>query len=34
MAEGILQDLHQDHEEVSDLIEQCLKTEASAERQL
>jgi hemerythrin superfamily protein len=32
MAEGILQDLHQDHEELSGLIEQCLKTEASAER--
>src|SRR5205823_9778929 len=32
MAEGILQDLHQDHEEVSGLVEQCLKTEASAER--
>ena len=32
MAEGILQDLHQDHEDVSDLIEQCLKTESSAER--
>ena len=32
MAEGILQDLHQDHEQVSDLIEQCLKTETSAER--
>jgi hypothetical protein len=32
MAEGILQDLHQDHEEVSDRIEQLLKTEASAER--
>ena len=32
MAEGILQDLHQDHEEVGGLIEQCLKTEASAER--
>jgi hemerythrin-like domain-containing protein len=32
MAEGILQDLHQYHEEVSGLIEQCLKTEASAER--
>ena len=32
MAEGILQDLHKDHEEVSGLIEQCLKTEASAER--
>jgi len=32
MAEGILQDLHQDHEAVSDLIEQLLKTEAGAER--
>lgn len=32
MAEGILQDLHQDHEEVSGLIQQCLKTEGSAER--
>ena len=32
MAEGILQDLHQDHEEVSGLIDQCLKAEASAER--
>ena len=32
MAEGILQDLHQDHEQVSDLIDQCLKTEKSAER--
>lgn len=32
MAEGILQDLHQDHEEVSGLITQCLKTEGSAER--
>jgi hemerythrin superfamily protein len=32
MAEGILQDLHQDHEEVSGLIAQCLKTEGSAER--
>ena len=32
MAEAILQDLHQDHEEVSDRIEQCLQTEASAER--
>src|ERR1051326_6664081 len=31
MAEGILQDLHQEHEEVSGLIEQCLQTEASAE---
>jgi hemerythrin superfamily protein len=32
MAEGILQDLHQDHEAVSDLIEQLLKAEAGAER--
>src|SRR5438067_11987873 len=32
MAEGILQDLHQDHEELSGLIDQCLKAEASAER--
>ena len=32
MAEGILQDLHQDHEEVSDRIAQLLKTESSAER--
>src|SRR5438034_8762693 len=32
MAEGILQDLHQDHEAVSDFIEQLLKTEAGAER--
>ena len=32
MSEGILQELHQDHEEVSDRIEQLLKTEASAER--
>src|SRR5437773_5693869 len=32
MAEGILQDLHQDHEEVSGLIDQCLKAEASADR--
>jgi hemerythrin-like domain-containing protein len=32
MAEGILQDLHKDHEEVSARIEQLLKTESSAER--
>jgi hemerythrin-like domain-containing protein len=32
MAEGILQDLHQDHEDVSDLIAKCLKAEASADR--
>ena len=32
MAEGILQDLHQDHEAVSKLIEQLLKTESAAER--
>ena len=32
MAEGILQDLHQDHEAVRDLIEQLLKTESAAER--
>ena len=32
MAEGILQDLHQDHEEVSGLIEQLLKLESSADR--
>ena len=32
MAEGILQDLHQDHEEVSERIDQLLKTESSAER--
>src|SRR5436190_20252457 len=32
MAEGILQDLHQDHEEVGGVVEQCLKTDASAER--
>jgi hemerythrin superfamily protein len=32
MAEGILQDLHQDHEAVSKLIDQLLKTESAAER--
>jgi hemerythrin superfamily protein len=32
MSDGILQDLHQDHEAVSDLIEQLLKTESSTER--
>jgi hemerythrin-like domain-containing protein len=32
MAEGILQDLHQDHEEVSALLERLLKLESSAER--
>jgi hemerythrin superfamily protein len=32
MAEGILQDLHRDHEEVSALIERLLKNESSAER--
>lgn len=32
MAEGILQDLHNDHEEVSGLIERLLKTEESSER--
>ena len=32
MPEGILQDLHQDHEQVSEFIEKLLKTEASAER--
>jgi hemerythrin superfamily protein len=32
MAEGILQDLHQDHEEVSALLEQLLKLGSSAER--
>src|SRR5438067_7045984 len=32
MAEGILQDLHNDHEEVGGLIEQLMDTEASAER--
>src|SRR4029078_4017802 len=32
MPEGILKDLHQDHQEVSELIEQLLQTEASKER--
>jgi hemerythrin-like domain-containing protein len=32
MAEGILQDLHNDHEEVSGLLEKLLNTEESAER--
>ena len=32
MAEGILQDLHQDHEQVSDMLEQLMKTESGAER--
>jgi hemerythrin superfamily protein len=32
MADGILQDLHRDHEQVSALIEQLLKNESSAER--
>ena len=32
MAEGILQDLHNDHQEVSRMIEQTMKTEESAER--
>jgi hemerythrin-like domain-containing protein len=32
MAEGILQDLHQDHEQVNALIEQLLKNDSSAER--
>ena len=32
MAEGILKDLHQDHLEVSELIEQLLKTEGTKER--
>jgi len=32
MAEGILQDLHSDHEEVSALIEKILKTEEGSER--
>jgi hemerythrin superfamily protein len=32
MAEGILQDLHNDHQEVSELIEQIMKTEESSER--
>jgi len=32
MPEGILKDLHQDHQEVSELIEQLLQTEESKER--
>jgi len=32
MADGILQDLHQDHQEVSRLIDQLLKTEEASER--
>ena len=32
MAEGILQDLHKDHQEVSGLIEQIMNTEAGSER--
>lgn len=32
MGEGILQDLHYDHEEVSGLIEQIMNTEESSER--
>jgi len=32
MAEGILQDLHKDHEEVSGLIERLLKMQESGER--
>ena len=32
MADGILQDLHQDHEEVSALLEQLQKNESSVER--
>jgi hemerythrin superfamily protein len=32
MPDGILQDLHRDHEQVSDLIDQLLKTPSSAER--
>ena len=32
MADGILQDLHRDHEQISALIEQLLKNESSAER--
>jgi len=32
MAEGILQDLHQDHEQVSALLDQLMKTESGAER--
>jgi len=32
MPEGILNDLHQDHEEVAGLMEQMLKTEEGKER--
>jgi len=32
MNDGILEDLHQDHEEVSDLINRILNTEESKER--
>lgn len=32
MPEGILKDLHQDHQEVSELIEQLLQTEEAKER--
>ena len=32
MGEGILQDLHKDHQEVSALIEQIMNTEESSER--
>lgn len=32
MPEGILNDLHEDHEEVSSLIEQMIKTEDNKER--
>ena len=32
MAEGILQDLHKDHQEVSGLIEQIMNAEESSER--
>ena len=32
MAEGILKDLHQDHEQVSSMLDQLLKNESSAER--
>ena len=34
MPEGILKDLHQDHEEVSELIEQLLNTDEAKERTL
>lgn len=32
MSQGILQDLHRDHEEVADLIEQLLKSDEAKER--